>query len=132
MLVAMKPNAPNQLNQFDRATVNRPLMRARLGACRGGELRPHHFHDHGARPIVPCRVIRRMTLILKPANKGRLGAQSTGAQTISMYQRPTAVSVAYSCRHNHPLTAIGCGQSVHATIRARSTVAAIARHARKR
>ena len=21
-----------------------PLMRARLGACRGGELRPHHFH----------------------------------------------------------------------------------------
>ena len=29
-------NAPNQLNEFDRATVNRPLMRARLGACRGG------------------------------------------------------------------------------------------------
>jgi hypothetical protein len=24
MLVAMKPNAPNPLNQFDRATVNRP------------------------------------------------------------------------------------------------------------
>ena len=43
MLVAMKPNAPNQLNQFDRATVTRPLMRARLGACRGGELRPHHL-----------------------------------------------------------------------------------------
>ena len=71
MLVAMKPNAPNQLNQFDRATVNRPLMRARLGACRGGELQPHHFHDHGARPIVPCRVIRRMTLILKHGNKNR-------------------------------------------------------------
>src|SRR4029077_14809315 len=25
-----------------------PLMRARLGDRRGGELRPHHFHDHGA------------------------------------------------------------------------------------
>ena len=34
-IVAMKPNAPNQLNQFDRATVNRPPMRARLGARRG-------------------------------------------------------------------------------------------------
>jgi hypothetical protein len=40
MLVAMKPKAPNQLNQFDRATVTRPLMRARLGACRGANCGP--------------------------------------------------------------------------------------------
>jgi hypothetical protein len=32
MLVAMKPNAPNPLNQFDRATVNRP---PNAGAIRG-------------------------------------------------------------------------------------------------
>ena len=39
-IVAMKPNAPNPLNQFDRATVNRPLMRARLGARRGANCGP--------------------------------------------------------------------------------------------
>ena len=44
-------------------------MRARLGARRGGELRPHRLQDHGARPIVPRRVVRRMALILKHANK---------------------------------------------------------------
>ena len=32
MLVAMKPNATNPLNQFDRATVNRP---PNAGAIRG-------------------------------------------------------------------------------------------------
>ena len=42
MLIAMKPNAPHPINQFDRATVNRPLMRARLGARTGAELRAHH------------------------------------------------------------------------------------------
>ena len=44
MLVATKPNAPNLLCQFDRATVNRPLMRARLGARRGAKLWAHHLH----------------------------------------------------------------------------------------
>ena len=44
MLIATKPNAPNLLCQFDRATVNRPLMRARLGARRGAELWAHHLH----------------------------------------------------------------------------------------
>ena len=39
-IVAMKPNAPNPLNQFDRATVTRPLMRARLGARRGANCGP--------------------------------------------------------------------------------------------
>jgi hypothetical protein len=42
MLIAMKPNAPHPISQFDRATVNRPLMRARLGARTGAELRAHH------------------------------------------------------------------------------------------
>jgi hypothetical protein len=35
MLVALKPNATNPLNQFDRTTVNRPRMRTRLGAAGG-------------------------------------------------------------------------------------------------
>ena len=39
-IVAMKPNAPTPLNQFDRATVNRPLMRTRLGARRGANCGP--------------------------------------------------------------------------------------------
>jgi hypothetical protein len=59
-------------------------MRARLGARRGGELRPHHLHDHGARPIVPCRVVRRMTLILKHANKNRLGAIDWGPNDLDV------------------------------------------------
>ena len=71
MLVAMKPNAPNQLNQFDRATVNRPPDAGAIRGLQGGELRPHHFNDHGACPIVPCRAIRRMTLVQKHANKSR-------------------------------------------------------------
>jgi hypothetical protein len=49
----MKPNAPNPLNQFDRATVNRPPNAGAVRGLQGGELRPHH--DYGARPIVPCR-----------------------------------------------------------------------------
>ena len=51
MLVAMKPNAPNPLNQFDRATVNRPPNAGAIrGPAGGGELRPRNLHDHGARP----------------------------------------------------------------------------------
>jgi hypothetical protein len=42
MLVAMKPNAPNQLNQFDRATVNRPPDAGAIRGLQGGEMRPHH------------------------------------------------------------------------------------------
>jgi hypothetical protein len=55
-----------------------PLMRARLGARRGGELRPHHFHNRSACPTVPCHLVRRMTLVLKHANKNRLGAIDWG------------------------------------------------------
>ena len=39
----MKPNAPNPLNQFDRATVNRPPNAGAIRGPQGGELRPHHL-----------------------------------------------------------------------------------------
>ena len=52
MLVAMKPNAPNSLNQFDRDTVNRPLMRTRLGARTGAKRRAHHLHDPEYQPSI--------------------------------------------------------------------------------
>jgi hypothetical protein len=44
-------------------------------------------------------------------------------------QLPQGVLVEFSSRRNHHLIAIGCGRSPHATIRVRSTVAAIQRHA---
>ena len=52
------------------------------------------------------------TRLARPSNSSRIGA-----------------SVEFSSRRNHHLIAIGCGRSTHATIRVRSTVAAIQRHA---
>ena len=57
-IVAMKPNGPNPLSQFDRAAVNRPLMRARLGGRRG-ELRPHHLR-HPAGAPAGCQIADRV------------------------------------------------------------------------
>jgi hypothetical protein len=50
-----------------------------------------------------------MTLILKHANKNRLGAIDWG-QTTLMYAKATAASDAYSSRRNHRLIAVGYGQ----------------------
>ena len=55
MPVAMKPNAPHPISQFGPATVNRPLMRARLGARTGAKLRAQSM-------IVFRRVVCPMTL----------------------------------------------------------------------
>jgi hypothetical protein len=46
MLVALK-----------RATVNRPPNAGAISGLQGGELQPHHFHDHGTRPIVASFVV---------------------------------------------------------------------------
>ena len=57
--------------------------------------------------------------------------KSTGAQTISMYARATAVSGEYFCHRRHRKDARGSGQSLLASIRHQFTVAAIQRHASK-
>ena len=72
-----------------------------------------------------------MTLILKHANKSRPGNIDWGPNDFDVLNADRA-SVEYSCHRRRRKGARGSGRSLLASIRRRSTAAAIHRHAKKR
>ena len=80
----------------------------------------------------PCPIPEQMTtLILKHANKGRLGAVDWGPNDFDVCEGDRCIGRNF-CRCRHRKDARGSGQLQLANMRRRHTVAAIQRHATKR